>query len=58
LRGIGGDTGKLIADRQCGHAPGSVGDSYGFPVLQSDEIAKIESLPLPKGVDFSAFRKR
>lgn len=58
LRGIGGDTGKLIADRQCGHAPGSVGDSYGFPVLQSDEIEKIEALPLPKGVEFSGFRKR
>lgn len=55
LRGIGGDTSKLIADRQCGHAPGSVGDTYGFPFLQSDEIAKIEALPLPKGVDFSGF---
>lgn len=55
LRGIGGDTGKLIADRQCGHAPGNVGDSYGFPVLQPDEIEKIEALPLPKGVDFSGF---
>lgn len=58
LRGIGGDTGKLIADRQCGHAPGTVGDRYGFPVLQRDEIAKIEALPLPEGVDFSGFRKR
>jgi len=58
LRGIGGDTGKLIADRQCGHAPGSVGDTYGFPVLQSDEIEKIEALPLPRGVDFSGFCKR
>jgi len=57
LRGIGGDTGKLIADRQCGHAPGSVGDGYGFPVLQSDEIEKIEALPLPKGVDLSGFQK-
>lgn len=57
LRGIGGDTGKLIADRQCGHAPGSVGDRYGFKVLQSDEIEKIEALPLPKGVDFSVFLK-
>lgn len=55
LRGIGGDNGKLIADRQCGHAPGSVGDTYGFPVLQSDEIEKIEALPLPKGVDFGGF---
>ncbi|WP_167392354.1 hypothetical protein [Mesorhizobium sophorae] len=57
LRGIGGDTGKLIADRQCGHAPGNVGDGYGFPVLQSDEIEKIEALPLPKGVDFGSFLK-
>lgn len=55
LRGIGGDTGKLIADRQCGHAPNSVGDGYGFPVLQTDEIERIEALPLPKGVDFSGF---
>jgi integrase len=55
LRGVGGDMGKFIADRQCGHAPGNVGDSYGFPVLQSDEIEKIEALPLPKGVDFSGF---
>lgn len=51
--GIGGDTAKLIADRQCGHAPGSVGDGYGFPVLQSDEIEKIEALPLPRGLDFA-----
>ncbi len=47
--------GKHIADRQCGHAPGSVGDGYGFPVLQTDEIEQIEALPLPKGVDFSVF---
>lgn len=57
LRGVGGDNGKLIADRQCGHAPGNVADSYGFPVLQTDEIEKIEALPLPKGVDFSGFLK-
>lgn len=55
---IEGDTGKLIADRQCGHKPTSVGDNYGFPVLQSDEIAKIEALPLPKGVDFLRFLKK
>lgn len=55
LRGISGDTGKLIADRQCGHAPSNVADSYGFAVLQSDEIAKIEALPLPSGVDFEVF---
>jgi integrase len=47
--------GKHIADRQCGHAPGSVGDGYGFPVLQTDEIEQIEALPLPKGVDFNGF---
>lgn len=55
---IEGDTGKLIADRQCGHKPTSVGDNYGFPVLQSDEIVKIEALPLPKRVDFSGFVKK
>ncbi|TPK65509.1 hypothetical protein FJ546_09970 [Mesorhizobium sp. B2-4-19] len=49
------DTTKLIADKQCGHAPGSVGDGYGFTVLQSNEIEQIEALPLPKGVDFSVF---
>ncbi|WP_206669053.1 hypothetical protein, partial [Brucella sp. 10RB9210] len=55
---IEGDTGKLIADRQCGHKPTSVGDNYGFPVLQSDEIAKIEAISLPKGVNFSGFVKQ
>jgi hypothetical protein len=53
--GVGGDFSKLIADKQCGHAPGSVGDGYGFPVLQSDELELIEALPLPKGVNFSGF---
>jgi integrase len=49
--------GKHISDRQCGHSSSDVGDNYGFPVLQSDEIEKIEALPLPKGVDFSGFSK-
>jgi hypothetical protein len=49
--------GKLIADRQCGHAPKDVADAYGFRVLQSDEIEQIEALPLPKGVDFSGYFK-
>ncbi len=53
--GIGGDKSKLISDKQCGHAPGSVGDGYGFPVLQANEIRQIETLPLPEGVDFSGF---
>lgn len=47
--------GKHISDRQCGHSSSDVGDNYGFPVLQSDEIEKIEALPLPKGIDFSDF---
>jgi len=55
---IEGDTSKHIADKQCGHKPTSVGDAYGFKDLQSDEIAKIEALPLPKGVDFSGFVKK
>lgn len=50
--------GKHIADRQCGHASSDVGDSYGFPVLQPDEIAKIEALALPSGVDFDLLRKK
>lgn len=41
-------TNKLIADKQCGHASDSVADSYGFSVLQADEIALIEALDLPK----------
>lgn len=41
-------TNKLIADKQCGHASDSVADSYGFSVLQADEIALIEALKLPK----------
>lgn len=49
--------GRLIANRQCGHAPGDVGDAYGFRAVQSDEIEQIEALPLPKGVDFSGYRK-
>lgn len=42
------NTTKLIADKQCGHASDSVADSYGFSVLQADEIALIEALDLPK----------
>lgn len=53
--GIGGDKSKLISDKQCGHAPSSVGDGYGFPVLQANEIKQIKALPLPEGVDFSGF---
>lgn len=49
--------GQHISHRQCGHSFDDVGDNYGFPVLQSDEIEQIEALPLPKGVDFSGFRK-
>ncbi|UCA44774.1 tyrosine-type recombinase/integrase [Pseudochrobactrum sp. XF203] len=41
-------TNKLIADKQCGHASDSVADSYGFSVLQADEIGLIEALDLPK----------
>lgn len=53
--GVGGDKSKLISDKQCGHAPGSVGDGYGFPVLQAKEVRQIEALLLPDDVDFSGF---
>lgn len=45
-------TTKLIADKQCGHSSDNVADSYGFSMLQSDEIDRIKSMKLPSGLLF------
>ncbi|SUB01928.1 Site-specific recombinase XerD [Pannonibacter phragmitetus] len=47
--------GERTADRQLGHAPANVSRSYGFPVLQSEEIEKIAAMPIPRGLDLSPF---
>ncbi|MCG6114814.1 MAG: tyrosine-type recombinase/integrase [Mesorhizobium sp.] len=46
------EVGDTVADRQCGHAPASVGARYGFKVLQTADIRKIEAAELPLDVDF------
>lgn len=47
--------GERTADRQLGHAPANVSRSYGFPVLQDDEIEQIAAMPVPRGLDLSPF---
>ncbi|WP_186415109.1 tyrosine-type recombinase/integrase [Pannonibacter sp. P2PFMT1] len=47
--------GERTADRQLGHAPANVSRGYGFSVLQSEEIAKIAAMPIPRGLDLSPF---
>lgn len=47
--------GERTADRQLGHAPANVSRSYGFPVLQAEEIEKIAEMPIPRGLDLSPF---
>lgn len=42
-------------DLQVGHALGSVSEQYGGKVLAPEEIQVLSVLPLPEGLDFSAF---
>ncbi len=49
------NVGDSLADKQCGHAASSVGARYGFKVLEPEEVQKIMSIPVPRGVDFSPF---
>ncbi|MBD8877658.1 hypothetical protein [Roseibium polysiphoniae] len=49
------ELGERTADRQLGHAPANVSRGYGFPVIQSEEIEKIASMPIPRGLDLSPF---
>lgn len=52
LRGAVGDR---IADLMQGHAMSTVGATYGFRLLQADEIARIVAAPPPRGVDFTPY---
>lgn len=49
--------GDRTADFQCGHAPKTTGDKYGFRTLTADEVEAIERAPLPRGVEISPYRE-
>jgi len=43
------------ADRQTGHAPKSVADSYGSKTLLPEEVEVLAALALPEGLDLSPY---
>ena len=49
------ELGELIADRQMGHAPKSVGGAYGFKSLEHEQILKFTDMRAPPRVDFTVF---
>lgn len=48
---------RRIADRQTGHAPQTVGDTYGSKRMRADEVEVLAALPLPEGLDVSPYFK-
>lgn len=47
--------GKRISRSQLGHSTEDVGESYGFEVLQPEEIERIAAMKIPRGLDLSPF---